>query len=117
LLAYRSGEPVGWVSVAPREEFGALLRSPQYRPRDEDDGVWSIVCFTIDKPARREGVAGALLESAVEHACRRGAYAVEGYGHVADPRDYMGSRDLFLAHRFRPVREANKRVVVRRDCA
>ena len=116
LLAYRDGQPVGWVSVAPREDFGALLRSPQYRPSDEDEGVWSIVCFTIDKPVRREGLAGALLEAAVAHACRRGASAVEGYAHVSDPRDYMGSRDLFLAHGFTPVRDANKRVVVRREC-
>jgi len=116
LLAYRDGAPVGWVSVAPREEFAALLRSPQYRPRDEDEGVWSIVCFTIDKPARREGVAAALLEAAVDHACRGGARAVEGYAHVADPGDYMGSRELFLAHGFEEVRDANKRVIVRRAC-
>ena len=25
LLAYEDGEPVGWVSIAPRDEFGQLL--------------------------------------------------------------------------------------------
>ena len=27
LLAYRDGKPVGWISVAPRPQFGRVLRS------------------------------------------------------------------------------------------
>src|SRR5439155_22763727 len=77
LVAYDDGEPVGWVSIAPRSDYPALLRSPQYRPRDEDEGVWSIVCFAVDRYARRRGVTSALLEAAVAHACQRGARAVE----------------------------------------
>jgi GNAT superfamily N-acetyltransferase len=113
LLAYDDGVPVGWISVAPREEFDALLRSPQYRPRDEDDGVWSIVCFAVDRYARGQGVAGALLDAAVEYAGAHGASAVEAYPHVFDPRDYMGGRDLYHSRGFQPVREANKRLIVR----
>jgi ribosomal protein S18 acetylase RimI-like enzyme len=116
LLAYEDDSPVGWVSVAPRDEFEALLRSPQYRPRDEDEGVWSIVCFAVDRYAQRQGVAAALLDAAVTQACRRGAAAVEAYAHVSNPTDYMGNRDLFLAHGFRVLREANKRAIVRRGC-
>jgi hypothetical protein len=51
-FAYSGPEPVGWISVAPREECHALLRSPQYRPRDDDEGVWSIVCITVDRNER-----------------------------------------------------------------
>lgn len=116
LLAYRDGEPVGWIAAAPREEYGALLRSPQYRPRDDEERVWSVVCFAVDRYAQRRGVARALLDAAVEHACARGAAAVEGYPHVSNATDYMGVRDLFAAHGFRTVRAANKRVVVRRAC-
>jgi GNAT superfamily N-acetyltransferase len=116
LLAYDAGEPVGWVSIAPREEYGALLRSPQYRPRDDDEGVWSVVCFAVDRPAQRRGLAGVLLEGAVAHACARGASAVEAYPHVSKSTDYMGGRELLSAHGFREVREASKRVVVRRGC-
>ncbi len=117
LLAYDDGSPVGWVSLAPREEHSALLSSPQYRPRDDDGGVWSIVCFAVDRHAQRQGVAGALLDAAVEHARAHGAAAVEAYPHVANPTDYMGSLRLFLAHGFRPFREANRRTIVRRACA
>jgi GNAT superfamily N-acetyltransferase len=113
LLAYAGREPVGWVSVAPREEFAALLRSPQYRPQDEDKGVWSIVCFVVDKPAQGSGIAAALLDAAVAHARKRGAAAVEAYPHVAKADDYMGGLELFQAHGFRPTRKTSTRAVVR----
>ena len=115
LLAYDDGEPVGWVAVAPREEYTPLLRSPQYRPRDEGGGpaVWSIVCFTIDKHARRKGIASGLLDAAVAHAFAHGATAVEAYPHVAKPTDYMGHIELFRRAGFARVRDASKRSVVR----
>ena len=113
LLAYEDGSPVGWVAVAPREEYGVLLRSPQYRPRDDDEGVWSIVCFVVDKGARRRGVAGALLDAAVDFARAKGAAHLEAYGSRTHADDYMGSRELFLAHGFAPFREAAKRTIVR----
>ena len=116
LLAYESGSPVGWVAVAPREEYDALLRSPQYRPQDDDERVWSIVCFVVDREAQRRGIAGELLDAAVGYACRHGAAAVEAYAHRAKEDDYMGGLRLYLAHGFEPVRETSKRAVVRRLC-
>jgi GNAT superfamily N-acetyltransferase len=115
LLAYEDGEPVGWVAVAPRDEYAPLLRSPQYRPRDDDGGsaVWSIVCFTIDKYARRKGIASALLDAAVDHAFAHGATSVEAYPHVAKPSDYMGHVEAFRRAGFARVRDANKRAIVR----
>lgn len=115
LLAYAEGSPVGWISIAPREEYRALLDSPQYRPEEDEEGVWSIVCFTVDRDARGQGVQEALLEAAVAHACARGARAVEAYPHREKRDDYMGHVELFLAHGFEPVREKSKRVIVRRD--
>jgi ribosomal protein S18 acetylase RimI-like enzyme len=115
LLAYdEDGAPIGWVSIAPREEYEVLLRSPQYRPRDEEQGVWSIVCFAIDRYARRQGVAAALLDAAVRHAFARGATAVEAYPHVANGDDYMGCVQLYEQARFVRIRGANKRAVYRR---
>jgi len=115
LLAYDDGDAVGWVAVAPREEFAALLASPHYRPRDEDERVWSIVCFTSDKPARGEGAATALLDAAVEHAFARGASAGEAYPYVSDPRGYMGGVELYERAGFETLRDANTRRVVRRS--
>ena len=114
LLAYDDGVPIGWISIAPREEFRALLGSPQYRPRDQDAGVWSIVCFTIDRPERRHGVAAALLDAAVDHAFAHGATAVEAYPHVTSVDDYMGPVSLYERAGFVRVRDANKRAIYRR---
>ena len=111
LLGYESGVPVGWVSVGRREEFGQLVRSRTYRPVDEDEGVWSIVCFYVHPTAKRRGVATALVRPAVEHALARGAWAVEAC--ASDPGDYMGPRQLFEQHEFVAVRNAGKRTVMR----
>jgi len=110
LLAYDDeGRPVGWAAIAPREEYTAILRSPQYR----GGRVWAIVCFTIDKQARRQGVATALLDAAVAYAFAHGATSVEAYPHAADRRDYMGHVELYRDAGFEHVRDANKRVIVR----
>ena len=68
-------------SVAPRPEFSRILRSPKLRPAgaEESPGVWSIVCFFIDREHRRTGVAGTLLEAAVSWAREQGAEVVEAY--------------------------------------
>jgi GNAT superfamily N-acetyltransferase len=79
LLAYREGRPVGWVSVAPREQFGRVERSPVTKEVDDQPGVWSVVCWYIDRHHRGQGVGYALLHAAVDHAARRGAGIVEGY--------------------------------------
>jgi GNAT superfamily N-acetyltransferase len=115
LLAYENGDAVGWVSVAPREEYKAILASPQYKPREEfgGDAVWSIVCFVVDKPLRARGIASALLAGAVEYAFAHGATSVEAYPHVTDERDYMGHTELYARAGFRHIRDANKRAVVR----
>jgi GNAT superfamily N-acetyltransferase len=117
LVAYENGEPIGWVSIAPREDYAALLRSPQYRPRDvSDDDVWSIVCFVVDREARGRGIRVALLQAAVEHACRSGATVVEAYAHNEKSDDYMGWRELYLSHGFAIVRTASKRSIMQRRC-
>jgi GNAT superfamily N-acetyltransferase len=115
-LAYDdAGEPVGWVSVGPRDDFPALLRSPQYRPREPGGGgsIWSIVCFVVDKPLRGTGISAALLDAAVEHAFARGATSVEAYPHKTEVTNYMGGVELFERAGFGPVRETGKRVIMR----
>ncbi len=111
LLAYDGPRPVGWVSVAPREDYGQLARSRNLRPETDEPEVWAIVCFYVEPAAKRRGVASELLAAAVEHAVGRGARAVEAYPHVRG--DYMGSPEMFDAAGFQPVREAGKRVVMR----
>jgi GNAT superfamily N-acetyltransferase len=78
LLAYIGESPVAWVSVAPREAFPSLDRSPVLK-RIDDQPVWSVVCFFIARKYRRQGLSLSLLQAAVEYARRQGARIVEGY--------------------------------------
>jgi GNAT superfamily N-acetyltransferase len=114
-----NGDAVGWVSVAPREEYKAILASPQYKPREErgGDAVWSIVCFVVDKPLRARGIASALLAGVVEYAFAHGATSVEAYPHVTGERDYTGHTELCARAGFRHVLNANRRAIVRLEAA
>jgi GNAT superfamily N-acetyltransferase len=119
MLAYRDGQPVGWVSVAPRPEFPRIERSPTLKPID-DRPVWSVVCFFIDRGHRRSGVARALLRTAVDRAAENGARLVEAY--PVDPRErdyadaeaYTGVVPLFEAAGFREVARRGRRPILRR---
>jgi GNAT superfamily N-acetyltransferase len=78
LVAYRDNVPVGWVSLAPREEFARLERSPVMKPVD-DTPVWSIICFVVPPEHRGQGVARALLKGAIAYAREHGATVIEAY--------------------------------------
>ena len=78
LIGYRGNVPVGWVSIAPREEYAKLKRSPVMKPVDEQP-VWSVICFVVPSEYRGQGVAQALLKGAVDYAKKQGATQVEAY--------------------------------------
>lgn len=78
LLAYADGQPSAWCSLGPREGFPTLERS-RILKRVDDQPVWSVVCFFVAKPFRRQGVTVELLKAAVEYAKQHGAKIVEGY--------------------------------------
>jgi GNAT superfamily N-acetyltransferase len=114
LLAYADGEPVGWCSLGPREGFVRLERSRTLRRPDEAP-VWSIVCFYVQTDLRRQGVATALLETAVAHAAAHGAEQVEAYGCKPNDTDpFSGHSAMFEAVGFEPVADRGRRTIVRR---
>jgi GNAT superfamily N-acetyltransferase len=78
LLAYAGTRPVGWVAVAPRDQYSALGRSRILRPVD-DHPCWSISCLFVDRAYRNQGVSTALLEAACQHVQIEGGRVVEGY--------------------------------------
>jgi GNAT superfamily N-acetyltransferase len=103
-LAYRDGEPVGWVSVAPRETYAALERFKAL-PRIDDSPVWSVVCFFVDRHERGQGLTLGLLRAAVAYAGSQGAEIVEGYPVEPGPRlyTYMGPPKTFEEAGFQEV--------------
>ena len=118
LVGYRDGVPVGWVSLAPRQEFAKLARSPVMKPVD-DRPVWSIVCFVVPAAHRGQGVARALLAAAVDYAARQGATLIEAYpmdkpGRAADDTMWFGAKTMYDAAGFVEVaRRRPQRPVVR----
>ena len=125
LIAYRDGEAIGWVSLAPREDFERLEHS-KVLARIDDRPVWSIVCFVVGRRARGQGVANALLRAAIDYARDHGATLLEAYpvdaadGRIPSANAYMGTLSMFNRAGFKEVerRKANSAVrprpVVRR---
>jgi GNAT superfamily N-acetyltransferase len=125
LIAYRDGEPVGWVSVGPREDYERLQHS---RVLGSVDGrpVWSIVCFVVARRSRGQGIATSLLAAAVDYARDNGATMVEAY--PADTSDaripaaaaFKGTLGMFeragftVVERRRANRASAERPIVRR---
>ncbi len=108
ILAYAEGKPVGWCSVAPREQFPVLDRSPLFKRRD-DEPVWSIVCFYIARPYRSQGVMSFLVRAAVEYVREQGGAIIEAYPRrvegerVAAASGYVGLAPAFAAAGFEEI--------------
>jgi GNAT superfamily N-acetyltransferase len=120
LLAYSEGKPVGWIAVEPREAYPRLERSRTLKPLDEQP-VWSVTCFFVARPFRRQGVTVELLRAAAEHARRHGARIVEGYpvepkkGEAPDVFVYTGVPGAFRKAGFtEAARRSETRPVFRR---
>ena len=100
ILAYSAGKPAGWCALAPRPVYKRLEKSRILKPVD-DQPVWSVVCFFVDKAYRRQGLTVELLKAAVLYAAANGARIVEGYpvepkdNKAPDPFVYTGLASAF----------------------
>ena len=108
ILAYLEGQPVGWCSVAPREDFPRLDRS-RILKRIDNQPVWSVVCFFVAKPYRRQGLTIRLLKAAVQYVKEQGGTILEGYpmqpkqGKLPDAFAWTGLASAFRQAGFREV--------------
>jgi GNAT superfamily N-acetyltransferase len=113
LLAYRGGEPVGWVQVGPRADVpqwnGARrLTAPLPDAPPDDPRVWGISCFVTRSGCRRQGIATALLAAAIGWAREGGARVLEACpvdteGNRPPAALYHGVASTFRAAGFREV--------------
>jgi GNAT superfamily N-acetyltransferase len=111
LIAYIDDQPAGWTRIGPRSGFPGVQGNKALARllTDDDEGVWWVTCFAVDRRHRRSGVGSALLKAAVEFARQHGATAVEGHpvdvaglkaGGAAPSALYTGTKAMFAAAGF-----------------
>jgi len=78
ILALYEGQAIAWGAFAPREDFIKLANSRVHKRIDNEE-VWSVPCFFIDKNFRRNGVSVALLKGVINYAKENGIKIIEAY--------------------------------------
>ena len=107
LIGYAEGEPVAWVSIAPKQTY-RRLGGPEPEPGER---VWSLACMYVRRKHRGRGLAHSLIEAAVVHARENGASVVEAYPVAPDAPSYrfMGFVPVFEKAGFTDVGMAGVR--------
>jgi len=107
LVGYLEGEPVAWVSIAPRETYREL-GGPE---AEAGEKIWSLACMYIHRKLRGEGHGTALIEAAKAYAKKRGGTVLEAY--PVDPKSpsyrFMGFVPAFERLGFKQIGKAGSR--------
>jgi predicted GNAT family acetyltransferase len=119
VLAYDGDAPVGWCAVGPRTSYPRVVASPNWRTDHPD--AWVITCFVVPVGHRRQGIAGELVQGAVDLARSQGATTVEACavdtataGRIPSADLYRGPLSIYLDAGFTEVsRTSPQRVLVR----
>lgn len=119
ILAYMDTQPIAWCSVAPRESYPALNRSPVLKKLD-DTPVWSIVCFFVAKGHRKRGIIQELITAAVEYVQDQNGKIIEAYPTVPKSEYlppvsvYMGLPSMFRKAGFvERARPSKSKIIMR----
>jgi GNAT superfamily N-acetyltransferase len=107
LLGYLAGEPVAWVSIAPRDTYRDL-GGP-----DAADGenIWSLACMFVRREHRGAGLSRQLIDAAGAYAKKHGGTILEAYPVDPDSPSYrfMGFVPAFERLGFTEVARAGAR--------
>jgi len=118
LLAYLNGIPAGWVAVAPRTDYLRLNNSKKFAEVD-DQPVWLISCFFINRKYRKQGLMEKLTAAACEFARSKGVPLIEAFPKRAAAKAsplsiYTGVDSVFLRQGFVVVAEREDRPIMRK---
>jgi GNAT superfamily N-acetyltransferase len=119
LIAYHSDVPCGWCSVAPREHYESLERSRVLK-RIDDEEVWSIVCFFINRKFRGAGLGKKLIHGTIEFVKANGGKIIEAYPTLTREKQlppvssFMGIPKIFEQIGFREVHRPSASKVIMR---
>ena len=113
ILAYDDEKPIGWCSIAPREDFPVLENSKVLK-RIDDKPVWSVVCFYINKNFRRKGLSVELLHAVKKYVKMNKGKIIEGYpvepkaGKTADVFAWTGLASAFKKAGFKEIKRRSE---------
>ena len=107
-LVYDGPDVVGWCQFGPPVELPA--RTSAYAKMGLELPDWRTTCFFVDRDHRREGVAKAALEGALQFIKAKGGGTVDGYPiNVPRGKKYSssfiwgGTESMYLDQGFRPL--------------
>ena len=119
LIAFKNEEPVGWIAMAPREDYLKLGNSRAFKRIDEKP-VWSITCFFIKKEFRHQGLSEQLIRGAIDFARKKKIKTLEGYPAIPYAEKvphaflWVGVLSSFIKNGFTIVQQHSKsRAMVR----
>jgi ribosomal protein S18 acetylase RimI-like enzyme len=81
ILVYSDRQPVGWCQYGLKHETPRIDRGRIYRKLEleEQERLWRISCFCVDRKYRLRGVAEIGLKAALESIRKKGGGTVEAY--------------------------------------
>src|SRR5690242_4283057 len=87
ILVYSGEKPVGWCQYGTRDQLPRIDAGRNYKKVEslaENERLWRITCFFVDKNYRGKGVAKFALHAALESIRRQGGGIVEAYPIVSE---------------------------------
>ncbi|HZD12361.1 MAG TPA: GNAT family N-acetyltransferase [Candidatus Binatus sp.] len=123
VLVYDEDNAIGWCQYGPKQELPRIDAGRFYRklePVREQENLWRITCFFVDKDYRGTGVAKLALRGALDSIREQGGGIVEAYPVVsrkmiAVPEwRWFGTRSMFEKVGFKPVTQLGTSMLLMR---
>lgn len=115
---------VGWSQFGPPEELPNITHRKEYEAIPHEPADYWLTCFFVDRDYRRDGVAAAALQGALDLIAESGGGLVEAFPYdvqkkVSGSFLYNGTRDMFERAGFEYLRHKGKNhcVMTRRIAA
>lgn len=104
----------GWAQYGSPEELPALTHRRAYEQDPPPPADWRIVCIFVDKRHRRQGIARAALEGALDLIARAGGGRIEAVSQTTAGRKaasgflFSATVELFEQNGFERFRQVGK---------
>lgn len=114
LVLDEAGVAQGWCQYGSPEELPGIKHRVRYEKEPPPVPDYRIACIFVDKRHRKQGVARAAVEGAIDLIGRAGGGLVEAISEVTDGRVahdrflFTGTAELFEDLGFRRVRQVGK---------